>query len=105
MELALHSLLRRLGAGRVTEDDRDESVRREGPQLKCVLRQHGGRVLFRGAKDVQLNRAAHGEHIVVAEFDSIAALRRWHDSPEYQQLIALRDAGADVVLTAYQSSQ
>ena len=74
-------------------------------RVGATFRQHGGRVLFRGAKDVQLNRAAHGEHIVVAEFDNIAALRRWHDSPEYQQLIALRDAGADVVLTAYQSSQ
>jgi uncharacterized protein (DUF1330 family) len=28
-------------------------------------------------------------------------LQRWHESPEYQALVALREAGAEVVLTAY----
>lgn len=64
--------------------------------------QHGGRVLFRGTKQAQLNGAAHGERVVIAEFDDVTALKRWHDSEDYQQLVALRDAGADVVLTAYQ---
>jgi uncharacterized protein (DUF1330 family) len=40
---------------------------------------------------------------VVAEFADMTALRAWHDSPEYQALIALRDAGAEVVLTAYEA--
>jgi uncharacterized protein (DUF1330 family) len=44
----------------------------------------------------------HGERVVVARFASMAGLRRWFDSPEYQALIALRDAAADVVLTAYE---
>ncbi len=64
---------------------------------------HGGQVLFRGSKAVELNLSTHGERVVVAQFDSLAALRAWHDSPEYQALIALRDAGAEVVLTAYES--
>lgn len=63
----------------------------------------GGQVLLRGAKALELNQTAHGERVVVAQFESLAALRAWHDSPEYQALIALRDAGADVVLTAYES--
>jgi uncharacterized protein (DUF1330 family) len=63
---------------------------------------HGGSVLFRGAKAMHLAREAHGERIVVAEFADLAALRRWHDSPEYQALVALREAGAEVVLTAYE---
>ena len=62
----------------------------------------GGRIMFRAAKADSLSLDAHGEHIVVGEFPDMAALRGWHDSPEYQALIALRDAGAEVVLTAYQ---
>jgi uncharacterized protein (DUF1330 family) len=61
-----------------------------------------GSVLLRAIKAVELNGAAHGEHVVVAQFPSLAALRAWHDSPEYQALIALRDAGAEVVLTGYE---
>lgn len=64
---------------------------------------HGGQVVFRGAKSDELNLHAHGDRIVVVEFRDIAALRQWHESAEYQALVALRDAGADVVLTAYQA--
>ena len=63
---------------------------------------HGGEVLFRGMKAVELARSAHGERIVVARFATMAALRAWHDSAEYQALVALREAGAEVVLTAYE---
>jgi len=64
---------------------------------------HAGRVLLRAAKAAELARSAHGERIVVAEFPDLDALRRWHESPEYQALVALREAGAEVVLTAYAS--
>ena len=64
---------------------------------------HGGRVLLRGAKVRDLARQAHGERVVVAEFEDLEALMRWHDSAEYQALVALREAGAEVVLTAYQT--
>ncbi len=64
---------------------------------------HGGHVLLRGAKVRGLAGESHGERVVVAEFADLDALQRWHDSPDYQSLIALRDAGAEVVLTAYQT--
>jgi uncharacterized protein (DUF1330 family) len=63
---------------------------------------HGGRVLLRGAKAAELAGTAHGERVVVVEFPDMASLQRWHNSPEYQALVALRSAGAEVVLTAYQ---
>jgi uncharacterized protein (DUF1330 family) len=63
---------------------------------------HGGTVLFRGVKVADLARSAHGERIVVGRFESMAALQAWHDSPEYQALVALREAGAEVVLSAYE---
>lgn len=64
---------------------------------------HGGQVLFRATKADHLNGQGHGQQVVVAQFPDLAALRRWFDSAEYQALIALRDAGADVVLTAYEN--
>jgi uncharacterized protein (DUF1330 family) len=60
-----------------------------------------GRVLFRGKKEAALSGAAHGERVVVVEFPDLDSLQRWHESPQYQGLIALRNQGADVVLTAY----
>jgi uncharacterized protein (DUF1330 family) len=41
------------------------------------------------------------ERIVVAEFPDMSALRRWHDSPQYQALVPLRETAAEVVLTGY----
>jgi uncharacterized protein (DUF1330 family) len=64
---------------------------------------YGGTVLFRGSKAQPLSGSAHGDRIVVAAFPDMDALRAWHASPAYQALIALRDAGAEVVLTACQS--
>jgi uncharacterized protein (DUF1330 family) len=64
---------------------------------------YGGQLVFRGAKSDELNLHAHGERIVVVEFRELSALRQWHESDEYQALIELRDAAADVVLTAYQA--
>jgi len=66
-----------------------------------TFRRHDGEVMLRAAGPVPLAGRAHGERVVVARFESMAALRRWFDSTEYQALIALRDAAADVVLTAY----
>jgi uncharacterized protein (DUF1330 family) len=60
-----------------------------------------GRVIFRGRKADALSGAAHGERVVVVEFPDLDSLRRWHESPQYQALIALRNQGAEVVLTAY----
>jgi uncharacterized protein (DUF1330 family) len=64
---------------------------------------HSGSVLLRGSKARELAGSAHGERVVVAEFPDLEALQRWHESPEYQSLVGLRDAGAEVVLTAYQT--
>jgi uncharacterized protein (DUF1330 family) len=67
-----------------------------------TFRRYDGEVLLRAAGPVPLAGRVHGERVVVARFASMAGLRRWFDSPEYQALIPLRDAAADVVLTAYE---
>lgn len=62
---------------------------------------HGGTVRFRGRHIEDFNGSAHGERIVVIEFPDLDAARGWHAAPEYQSLVALRDAGAEVVLAVY----
>jgi uncharacterized protein (DUF1330 family) len=64
---------------------------------------HGGTVLFRGRHAEDFNGESHGERIVAIEFPDLDAARRWHASPEYQSLVALRDDGAEVVLSAYEA--
>jgi uncharacterized protein (DUF1330 family) len=63
---------------------------------------YGAIVLFRGRHGAQLAGESAGEVAVVAQFENLVALRRWHDSPEYQELVPLRDAAAQVQLAGYQ---
>jgi uncharacterized protein (DUF1330 family) len=88
-----------IGTIRVTDPD---SWQRYVDRVGATFAPFGGRILFRAGRAASLSGASHGERVVVGEFPDLAALQRWHDSPEYQALVALRDAGADVVLTAYQ---
>lgn len=63
----------------------------------------GGELVFRGKKTAVLS-GTHGQtDTVVARFPDKDALTGWHASPEYQALIPLRDAGADVTLVAYEA--
>ena len=89
-----------VGTIRVTEP---EAWQRYVDRVGATFGPHGGRVLLRGMKASDLSGQAHGERVVVAEFPDLESLQGWHDSPEYQALVALRDAGAEVVLTAYRS--
>ena len=68
----------------------------------ATFTQYKGEILGRGMLAAELAGHSHGERMVLARFANLAALRRWHDSPEYQALVPLRMAAADVILTAYQ---
>jgi uncharacterized protein (DUF1330 family) len=89
-----------VGSIRVVDPARWQQYRE---RVGATFGPHGGTVLFRGQHVEDFNGEAHGERIVVIEFPDLAAARRWHESAEYQSLVALRDAGADVVLTAYEA--
>lgn len=72
----------------------------------ATVAQYGGRVLFRGANGQimagkQLVGTTPFDRVVTLQFTDEAAARRWHDSPEYQRLVPIRDRGADVVLNLY----
>jgi len=62
-----------------------------------------GELVFRGKKLQVLNGNHPATDTVVARFPDKEALLGWHDSPEYQALIPIRDAGADVTLISYEA--
>jgi uncharacterized protein (DUF1330 family) len=66
-----------------------------------TITQYGGVVLFRGAFEKSLSGNTAHEYVVTLQFTNTTDALRWHDSPEYQRLIPIRDAGADVTLTLY----
>ncbi len=61
-----------------------------GRQVPAVVAQYGGRYLVRGGAVHPVEGAWPLKRVVILEFDSIEAARRWHDSPEYAPLLAMR---------------
>jgi len=66
-----------------------------------IIAGYGGRFLVRGGRVVQLFRGRELERrrpdkILVLEFPTAADLKRCFTSPEYQAIIPLRDAGAEI---------
>lgn len=55
---------------------------------------HGGRFLVRGGPAELLEGSDEPKRIVVLEFDSMDAARRWYDSPEYREARAAREGAA-----------
>lgn len=62
----------------------------------------GGEPMFRGKQFAALAGDCPHADVVVLRFPNAEALKGWFDSSAYQALIPLRDAAADVVLTAYE---
>jgi uncharacterized protein (DUF1330 family) len=66
-----------------------------------IIAKHGGRYLTKSGSH-RLLEGGHWkpERVVIIEFPDMDSLNRWHNSPEYQPLIALRHActsGLDMV--------
>ena len=61
-----------------------------------------GEIVFRG----RLSSVLSGEHrhtdTVVIRFPSLKALNSWHSSPQYQSIVPLRQAAANVDLLSYE---
>jgi uncharacterized protein (DUF1330 family) len=64
------------------------------------IAQYGGRFLVRGGKHEVLEGAWHPTRLVVLEFPSVEAARRWYTSAEYGAVKAIRleHAVSDLVL-------
>ena len=59
----------------------------------AVVEQFGGRYVARGAAEVLEGDWAPGR-IVMLEFDDVEAAKRFHNAPEYSELMKLRQSGS-----------
>jgi uncharacterized protein (DUF1330 family) len=63
--------------------------------VPASLEKYGGKFLVRGGKFEKLEGDRDVGRVVVLEFPSVEAARRWYDSPEYRDAKALRLRTAD----------
>ena len=70
-------------------------------RVGATITQYGGTILFRGQQARLFSGAMSHEKVVALQFENIDAANRWHDSPEYQALIPIRERAADVTLVLY----
>jgi uncharacterized protein (DUF1330 family) len=59
-------------------------------RVPATLTTYGGRFLVRGGRYETLEGTWQPRRIVVLEFDSYAAAMAWYRSPEYQEIVPLR---------------
>ena len=69
-------------------------------QVPAIIAAHGGRYLVRGGASEILEGTWQPKRSVVLEFPSMAALKAFWASPEYQPLRAIRERAAKSNLVA-----
>lgn len=62
---------------------------------------YGGALAMRGKTEQALVGNATHQAVGIVRFPDMASLNNWYQSPEYQALIPLRDAAADMILVSY----
>ena len=74
-----------------------EAMKGYGPMVAAAVKKYGGRYLARGARpDVLEGGPAH--NILIIEFESVEAARRWYASPDYAAAKALRQGASNLRL-------
>ena len=59
------------------------------------IRQYGGEYLVRGGRIERLEGGWQPSRVVVVEFESIAAAKKWWESEDYAEFKAIRQATTD----------
>lgn len=84
------------------KDKFQEYAKLAGPTLAS----HGGEPVLRGKfVKVIAGEANPHEFSVALKFPDLAAIDAWYGSTEYQAIIPVRDAGADVNFTVYETPE
>ena len=78
---------------KVTDPDRFARYREAVP---AAVKAFGGRYIVRGAPVEVLEGSHDGRRLVLFEFPSMDAIRRFWNSPEYAKVKPLRDNAAEV---------
>ena len=77
----------------ITDPEGFEEYRR---QVAPIIARFGGRYIVRGAQVEVLEGRHDGRRLVLFEFPSMDAIRRFWNSPEYAKVKPLRDNAAEV---------
>ncbi len=89
-----------IAAHKITDAAKFEEYR---TKVAPTIAKYGGRYLTKAGSHVVLEKERavwQPERVVIIDFPNMAALNAWYRSPEYQPLIALRQAAAiDVLVT------
>ena len=72
-----------------------------GQKAGPTLAKFGGKLLCRGKFGADLVNASEHDTGAVISFASRADVSEWYDSPEYQEIIPLRNEAADMVFAVY----
>ena len=73
----------------------EEYRRMAGPSVA----EHGGKILIRRSPVDTVEGAWSPDTVVLLEFDSMEIVRAWYNSAAYQSAIAVRQRGADAVVS------
>ena len=63
--------------------------------VPAVIERYGGRYLVRGGAVEVLEGDWRVPRLVVIEFDSLAAAKRFYESPDYREILPLRLAASE----------
>jgi uncharacterized protein (DUF1330 family) len=66
----------------------------------AVIAKFGGRFIARGGETITLEGPAEKRRVVLIEFPSLDRARAFYDSPEYREVMKLREGAADASLVA-----
>ncbi|RLA10007.1 MAG: hypothetical protein DRQ60_07455 [Gammaproteobacteria bacterium] len=66
-----------------------------------MVRARGGELVVKAKKQEDLKGISDDGDLLIFRFADEATFRSWWDSPEYAELIPLRDAGSSGVFTLY----
>src|ERR1700746_1061130 len=83
----------------VTDPERYEQYKAASPPAVAA---GGGRFVVRGGELVVLEGDWQPSRLVVLEFEDLAAVRRWYESPVYQEAKKLREGAARFRMVAVQ---
>lgn len=73
-------------------------------QVLPLIGRYGGRFIVRGGALETLEGNWRPARLVVIEFPSMAVLKEWYRSPEYEKLIALRQTASRGSLVAVEGA-
>jgi len=72
-----------------------EGIKAYGAKVGATLKAHGARLLVAGGAVDVLEGSWSPSRLVVLEFADADAARAWYNSPEYQEIVPIRQAASD----------